>query len=126
MKSPKGAICRNDLSAIDQLELWKTYASNWCEHKPSVTISVKEDEWPEVQAWVYKYFDDISGVSFLPHSEHVYRQAPYQDCTKEEYDIELKRIPKNVDWAKLSKYESQDYTVASQELACTGTSCEIM
>jgi len=126
MKSPKGAICRNDLSAIDQLELWKTYAFNWCEHKPSVTISVKEDEWPEVQAWVYKYFDDISGVSFLPHSEHIYRQAPYQDCTKKEYDIELKRMPKNVDWTELSKYESQDYTVASQELACTGTSCEIM
>ena len=126
MKSPKGAICRNDLSAIDQLELWKTYAFNWCEHKPSVTISVKEDEWPEVQAWVYKYFDDISGVSFLPHSEHVYRQAPYQDCTKKEYDVELKRMPKNVDWAELSKYESQDYTVASQELACTGTSCEVM
>ena len=81
---------------------------------------------PEVQAWVYKYFDDISGVSFLPHSEHVYRQAPYQDCTKKEYDVELKKMPKNVDWAELSKYESQDYTVASQELACTGTSCEIM
>ena len=126
MKSPKGAICRNDLTAIDQLELWKTYAFNWCEHKPSVTISVKEDEWPEVQAWVYKYFDDISGVSFLPHSEHVYRQAPYQDCTKKEYDVELKKMPKNVDWAELSKYESQDYTVASQELACTGTSCEVM
>ncbi len=125
MKSPKNAICRNDFTAIDQLELWKTYAFNWCEHKPSVTISVKEDEWPEVQAWVYKYFDDISGVSFLPHSEHVYRQAPYQDCTKEEYDVELKRMPMNVDWAELSKYESQDYTIASQELACTGTSCEI-
>jgi ribonucleoside-diphosphate reductase alpha chain len=126
MKSPKGAVCRNELSAISQLELWKTYASNWCEHKPSVTISVKENEWPEVQAWVYKYFDDISGVSFLPHSEHAYRQAPYQDCTKEVYNEVLKTMPKNVDWAKLSKYESQDYTVASQELACVGTSCEII
>ncbi len=126
MKSPKGAVCRNELSAISQLELWKTYASNWCEHKPSVTISVKENEWPEVQAWVYKYFDDISGVSFLPHSEHAYRQAPYQDCTKEVYNEVLKTMPKNVDWAKLSKYESQDYTVASQELACIGTSCEII
>ena len=125
MVSPKDAVCRKDMTAVDQLKLWSKYQEHWCEHKPSVTISVKEDEWPEVQAWVYKYFDDISGVSFLPHSEHVYRQAPYQDCTKEEYDVELKRMPMNVDWAELSKYESQDYTIASQELACTGTSCEI-
>jgi ribonucleoside-triphosphate reductase len=125
-KSPKGATCRNDMTALEQLELWKVYAESWCEHKPSVTISVKEDEWVEVAAWVYDHFDSISGISFLPFSEHVYRQAPYQDCTEEEYKEALKTMPKNVDWAELSKYESQDYTIASQELACTAGGCEII
>ena len=126
MKTPKGAVCRMDMTALEQLELWKTYATSWCEHKPSVTISVKEDEWVEVAAWVYEHFDSISGISFLPFSEHVYRQAPYQDCTEEEYKEALKTMPKNVDWAELSKYESQDYTIASQELACTAGGCEII
>ena len=126
MKTPKGAICRMDMTALEQLELWKVYAESWCEHKPSVTISVKEDEWVEVAAWVYDHFDSISGISFLPFSEHVYRQAPYQDCTEEEYKEALKTMPKNVDWAELSKYESQDYTIASQELACTAGGCEII
>ena len=125
-KSPKGATCRNDMTALEQLKLWKIYAESWCEHKPSVTISVKEDEWVEVAAWVYDHFDSISGISFLPFSEHVYRQAPYQDCTEEEYKEALKTMPKNVDWAELSKYESQDYTIASQELACTAGGCEII
>jgi len=126
MKTPKGAVCRMDMSALEQLELWKTYATSWCEHKPSVTISVKEDEWVDVAAWVYEHFDSISGISFLPFSEHVYRQAPYQDCTEEEYKEALKTMPKNVDWAELSKYESQDCTIASQELACTAGGCEII
>jgi ribonucleoside-diphosphate reductase alpha chain len=126
MKSPKDAVFRMDLSALEQLDLWKTYAEHWCEHKPSVTISVKEDEWVDVAAWVYDNFDEISGISFLPFSEHVYRQAPYQDCTEEEYKEALKTMPKNVDWAELSKYESQDYTVASQELACTAGGCEVI
>ena len=126
MNSPKGAVFRMDMTAMEQLELWKTYAENWCEHKPSVTISVKEDEWVDVAAWVYKHFDSISGISFLPFSEHVYRQAPYQDCTEEEYKDALKTMPKNVDWAELSKYESQDYTIASQELACAAGGCEII
>ena len=126
MKTPKGAVCRMDMSALEQLELWKTYADSWCEHKPSVTISVKEDEWVDVAAWVYENFDSISGISFLPFSEHVYRQAPYQDCTEEEYKEALRTMPKNVDWAELSKYESQDYTVASQELACTAGGCEVI
>ena len=125
-KTPKGAVCRMDMTALEQLELWKVYAESWCEHKPSVTISVKEDEWVEVAAWVYDHFDSISGISFLPFSEHVYRQAPYQDCTEEEYKEALKTMPKNVDWAELSKYESQDYTIASQELACTAGGCEII
>ena len=126
MKTPKGAVCRMDMTALEQLKLWKTYATSWCEHKPSVTISVKEDEWVDVAAWVYENFDSISGISFLPFSEHVYRQAPYQDCTEEEYKEALKAMPKNVDWAELSKYESQDYTIASQELACTAGGCEII
>ena len=126
MKSPNGAVCRTDMTALEQLNLWKTYADSWCEHKPSVTISVKEDEWVEVASWVYENFDSISGISFLPFSEHVYRQAPYQDCTEEEYKEALKTMPKNVDWAELSKYESQDYTVASQELACTAGGCEVI
>ena len=126
MKSPKDAVFRMDMTALEQLELWKTYATSWCEHKPSVTISVKEDEWVDVAAWVYENFDSISGISFLPFSEHVYRQAPYQDCTKEEYEEALKTMPKNVDWAELSKYESQDYTISSQELACTAGGCEVI
>ena len=109
-----------DMSALEQLELWKTYQESWCEHKPSVTISVKEDEWVDVAAWVYENFDSISGISFLPFSEHVYRQAPYQDCTEEEYNEALEQMPKNVDWAELSKYESQDYTVSSQGISLCG------
>ncbi len=126
MKSPKDAVFRMDMSALEQLELWKTYQESWCEHKPSVTISVKEDEWVDVAAWVFENFDSISGISFLPFSEHVYRQAPYQDCTEEEYNEALRNMPKNVDWAELSKYESQDYTVSSQELACVAGGCEVI
>ena len=126
MKSPNGAVCRTDMTALEQLNLWKTYADSWCEHKPSVTITVKEQEWVDVASWVYENFDSISGISFLPFSEHVYRQAPYQDCTEQEYKEALKIMPKNVDWAELSKYESQDYTVASQELACAAGGCEVI
>jgi ribonucleoside-diphosphate reductase alpha chain len=126
-KSPKDAICRNDMTAWRQLSLWHTYAKEWCEHKPSVTVSVKEDEWVNTSAWVYDNFDDISGISFLPFSDHTYKQAPYQDCTKEEYNELLKQMPINVNWASLSDYESQDYTSASQEFACTSEKgCEIV
>ena len=125
MKVDRSAVFRTDLTAIQQLDLWKIYQEHWCEHKPSVTISVKEDEWMEVGAWVYKDFDQMSGVSFLPFSEHTYRQAPYQDCDREQYENLLKVMPKDVDWSQLSKYETVDTTVASQELACTSGSCEI-
>ena len=125
MKVDRSAVFRTDLTAIQQLDLWKIYQEHWCEHKPSVTISVKEDEWMEVGAWVYKDFDQMSGVSFLPFSEHTYRQAPYQDCDREQYEKLLKVMPKDVDWSQLSKYETVDTTVASQELACTSGSCEI-
>ena len=125
MKVDRSAVFRTDLTAIQQLDLWKIYQEHWCEHKPSVTISVKEDEWMEVGAWVYKNFDQMSGVSFLPFSEHTYRQAPYQDCDREQYEKLLKVMPKDVDWSQLSKYETVDTTIASQELACTSGSCEI-
>ena len=125
MKVDRSAVFRTDLTAIQQLDLWKIYQEHWCEHKPSVTISVKEDEWMEVGAWVYKNFDQMSGVSFLPFSEHTYRQAPYQDCDREQYENLLNIMPKDVDWSQLSKYETVDTTIASQELACTSGSCEI-
>jgi len=126
-KSPKGAICRNDMTAWKQLSLWHTYAKEWCEHKPSVTVSVKEEEWVNTAAWVYENFDDISGISFLPFSDHSYRQAPYQDCSEEEYKELLKKMPKNVNWGALAEYETKDYTSASQEFACTSAGgCEIV
>ena len=124
-KSPEHAIFRKDMSAIEQLELWLTYQRHWCEHKPSITVSVKEEEWMEVGAWVYNHFDEMSGVSFLPFSDHVYKQAPYQDCTKEEYEALLAKMPKNVNWTDLAKYEKQDATTGSQELACVAGGCEI-
>ena len=127
MESPKGAVCRTDVNAKSQLSLWHTYAKKWCEHKPSVTISVKENEWVDTAAWVYEKFDDISGISFLPFSDHTYQQAPYQDCSKEEYEELLKVMPKNVDWSKLSQYEEKDYTAGAQELACAADGgCEVV
>ena len=125
IKCSPDAVFRQDLTAIEQLELWKTYQVHWCEHKPSVTISVKEEEWIDVGAWVYKNFDLMSGVSFLPYSEHTYKQAPYQDCNEKEYKHLLNKMPTSVDWNKLSEYEKSDMTVGSQELACSAGSCEI-
>jgi ribonucleoside-diphosphate reductase alpha chain len=122
----EGSITRNDMTAIAHLELWLTYQRHWCEHKPSITITVREHEWMEVGAFVYKHFDEISGISFLPHSDHSYRQAPYQDCTKEEYENALEKMPKNVDWSLLSKYEKEDKTVGTQTFACSGDKCELV
>ena len=126
MKSPDKAVCRMDMTAIEQLELWKLYQEDWCEHKPSVTISVKEHEWMEVGSWVWDNFDSISGISFLPFSEHTYRQAPYQDCTKEEYKEALTAMPTNVDWSKLGDYEKEDYTAGAQTAACAAGGCEVV
>lgn len=126
-KSPDGAITRDDRTAIEQLELWKVYQLHWCEHKPSVTITVRDDEWLEVGAWVYANFDIMSGVSFLPHSNHTYQQAPYQEITKDEYEAALSKMPKNVDWTNLKNYEGNDEAVSGvREFACTGNSCEIV
>ena len=125
-KSPAGAVTRNDMTAIEQLKLWLTYQRHWCEHKPSVTISVRDSEWMHVGAFVYEHFDEMSGVSFLPHSDHTYQQAPYQDCTKEEYEVLLGSMPEKIDWSKLSDYEQEDNTVAMQTMACTGDVCEVV
>ena len=126
MRSPKKAVTRNDMTAIEQLETWLTYQRHWCEHKPSVTVTVRSDEWMEVGAFVYKHFDEMSGVSFLPHSDHTYQQAPYQDCTKDDYNKLSKIMPKSIDWSKLSEYEQEDNTVAMQTMACSGDVCEIV
>tara|TARA_R100001463_G_scaffold69408_1_gene122882 strand:+ start:1029 stop:2891 length:1863 start_codon:yes stop_codon:yes gene_type:complete len=126
MKSPSGAITRTEMSAIEQLELWKLYALNWCEHKPSVTISVKEEEWMEVGSWLYDNFDIASGVSFLPFSDHTYQQAPYQDIEADDYLEWNGRVPSALDWTKFSKYEKEDNTSGSRELACTADACEVV
>ena len=126
VKSPDGAVTRNDMTAREQLVTWLIYQRHWCEHKPSVTVSVRDEEWMEVGAFVYKYFDEMSGVSFLPHSDHTYQQAPYQDITKEEYEALLEKMPAKIDWAKLSEYETEDGTKSSQTFACSGDVCEIV
>jgi ribonucleoside-diphosphate reductase alpha chain len=126
MKAPEHCITRNDMTALEQLQLWLTYQQYWCEHKPSVTITVRDEEWMEVGAWVYKHFDEISGISFLPHSDHTYRQAPYEDCTREQYETMLAKLPKDVDWSELSKYEKEDNTTGTQTFSCTAGACELV
>jgi ribonucleoside-diphosphate reductase alpha chain len=125
MKAPDNSIFRDDRTAIQQLEQWKLYAVYWCEHKPSITVYVREHEWMEVGAWVYKNFDILSGVSFLPHSNHTYRQAPYQEINKEKYEGLLKSMPRGVDWGDLRSYEEVDTTTGVKELACSAGGCEI-
>jgi ribonucleoside-diphosphate reductase alpha chain len=124
IKSPRGSVTRDDRTAIEELETWLIYQRHWCEHKPSVTINVREPEWLEVGAWVYKHFDEISGISFLPHSDHSYVQAPYQDVDKETFRKALKETPQLIEFEEL--IEEDDNTEGSQELACTGGSCEIV
>lgn len=125
MKAPHDAVFRMDMSALEQLELWKIYYENYTEHNPSVTISVKEHEWMDVGAWVYKNFDEMCGISFLPFSEHIYKQAPYQDISAEQYQELVERMPSNIDWSLLSEFEKNDNTNGSQELACVAGGCEI-
>jgi ribonucleoside-triphosphate reductase len=126
IKAPKNAVVTKDISAIEHLEIWKTYREHWTEHNPSVTINVKEDEWIDVSAWVYKNFDYIGGVSFLPSSEHTYRQAPYQEITEKEYNEWVKKMPSTITWQMLSLYEFEDTTTGSQELSCVAGACEIV
>ena len=126
VESPEKAVTRNDTSALAQLDLWLVYQKHWCEHKPSVTITVKEDEWLDVGAWVYNNFDNVAGISFLPHTDHTYKQAPYQECSKKDYLSLAKNMPDNIDWSLLSEYEVEDSTRGGQELACTADACEIV
>jgi len=125
-KAPAGAVTRNDMTAIEQLETWLTYQRHWCEHKPSITVSVRDSEWVSVGAFVYEHFDEMSGVSFLPHNDHTYQQAPYQDCDKSDYEELLSLMPTEIDWSKLTDYEKEDNTASMQTLACSGDSCEIV
>jgi ribonucleoside-diphosphate reductase alpha chain len=127
IKAPEGAIVRNDLTAIEHLNIWLVYQRAWCEHKPSITVSVKEDEWMEVGAWVYKHFDEVSGISFLPHSDHSYKQAPYQEVDKAEYDDLVSKMPKDIRWEDLSFYETEDGTSTNATLACSSDgNCELV
>ena len=126
IKAPDGAVLRDDRTAIQQLELWLMYQRHYCEHKPSVTISVKEHEWMEVGAWVYKHFDEISGVSFLPHSDHTYQQAPYEDCDEKTYNEATLAMPDAVNWARIKDFELTDSTKGMKTLACTGAVCEMV
>ena len=126
MKSPKGSRIRDELSAIDQLNIWLIYQEHWCEHKPSITVTVRENEWLDVGAFVFKHFDKMSGVSFLPHSDHVYQQAPYQECTEDEYNDMLSKMNTRINWSKLRDYEVSDTTSGSQTMACSGDSCEVV
>ena len=125
-KAPASAVTRNDMSALEQLELWLVYQRHWCEHKPSVTVSVRDEEWLDVGAWVFRHFDEVSGISFLPYSDHTYQQAPYQDCTKEQYEAMLALMPAEMDWSKLGDYEVEDTTKGSQTLACASGVCELV
>ena len=126
MKSPESSIMRDGKSAIEQLEIWKMYQLHWCEHKPSITVYVKEEEWLQVGAWVYENFDVMSGVSFLPHSDHSYKQAPYQEVDKKTYEEWLAKTPRNINWMDLTNYEKEDTTTSSKELACTAGACEVV
>ncbi len=126
VKAPNKAVVTSDLSAVDQLKMWLMYQRHWSEHKPSVTINVKKDEWFEVGTFVYEHFDEMSGVSFLPYNEHTYQQAPYQEIDKEEYKNILVTMPKTIDWSRLSEYEKEDTTTSSQAMACTGDVCEVV
>jgi ribonucleoside-diphosphate reductase alpha chain len=126
IKSPKGSLTRKDLTALEHLEIWKTYQNHWCEHKPSATISIKEHEWLDVGSWVWNNFDDISGVSFLPYADHSYQQAPYQEITAEEYKEWQKKTTNKINWDLIKEYEKEDMTENTKELACTAGACEIL
>ena len=126
MQSPEGSVTRWDMTAIDQLEMWLAYQRYFTCHKPSVTIDVLEHEWVGVGAWVYDHFEEMSGVSFLPRTEHTYQQAPYQDCSATEYNEAKQKMPSRIDWSKLTDYEKEDTTKGSQTMACVGGVCELV
>lgn len=125
-KSPEGTMTREDIHhPVQHLNIWLEFQRDWCEHKPSVTISVKDSEWVDVGAWVFKHFDEISGVSFLPYTEHTYKQAPYQECLWEDYSVMSSKMPEKLDWSKLKDYEKEDNTISQQTLACVAGVCDV-
>lgn len=126
VKAPETAVTREDLTAIQHLEIWKVYKKHWTEHNPSITVSVRPDEWIEVAAWLYSNWEDVGGISFLPYDDHVYEQAPYTQVTAEEFEAWVKKNPVSIDWSLLSNYEYEDGTSGSQELACVSGSCEVV
>lgn len=126
IKAPDDAMTRADLTALEQLEVWKQYKVSWTEHNPSITVSVREDEWIEVFNWVYENWEYVGGISFLPYSEHSYKQAPYQEISEADYYLATADFPKKIDWSMLSAYEFEDTTTGSQELACVAGNCEIV
>ena len=123
-QAPKGAICTKDVSAMEQLRLWKIYQDHWCDHKPSITVYYSDDEFLEIGAWLYRNFDDISGISFLPRDGHVYKQAPYESISEEMYNDKLSKMP-DLNWSLLGSYEQDDMTEGQQTLACTAGGCEL-
>ena len=126
IKAPENAIVNTNISAIEHLEIWKTYRTHWTEHNPSITVYIKEDEWLDVGAWVFKNFDSVGGISFLPATDHIYKQAPYQEISKEKYEEAVASMPKDIKWADLSYYEKEDTTTGTQELSCVAGVCEIV
>ena len=126
IKAPDNAIVNNSITAIEHLEIWKTYRTHWTEHNPSITVYIKEDEWLDVGAWVFKNFDSIGGISFLPATDHIYKQAPYQEISKEKYEEAVANMPKDIKWSDLSSYEKEDSTTGTQELSCVAGVCEIV
>ena len=121
-KAPKKAVFASEQTGMEQLELWKIYQEYWCEHKPSITVYYRDNEFLAIGDWIYNNFDDVSGISFLPYSDHTYEQAPYEQITKEEYDKQMKDFPTKFNW---DIEEESDTTEGSQTLACVGNSCEI-
>lgn len=125
VEAPKHAVFRNDMTAVEQLEHYLMFKQEWCEHNPSITVYVRDHEWLAVGDWVYNHFDDVGGVSFLPHTDHVYQQAPYTECTEEEYRELVAKMP-TVSWEKLQDFEKEDCTTNTKELACSAGHCEIL
>ena len=125
MKAPVNAVTTDDLTALDQLELWRIYQNHWAEHKVSMTVYVGETEWMEVGAWVYRHFDTVSGIAFLPRSEHTYKQTPFEAISDKDYDELLSKMPKSVDWSKITEYEKEDSTTNQREIACSAGKCEL-
>ena len=125
VKAPETSVTVNQVGAMQQLELWKTYQNFWCEHKPSITIYYTDDEYLQVAQWIWDNFDICSGISLLPYSDHVYQQAPYEEIDEEKYQKLVAEMPQNINWEDLAQLETEDNTVGSQELACVGGACEI-